>query len=157
MAVEAVDQEQVPNLVFPRGEHYAFFYEDTHLLMLVFERDARRFLFLVREADGINLELDFPGDLYETQVRDAVDRIFFVELQEEEKSPKRLVLGACFPVGEEWYGAFYERGGDEQALFFLRIIGAGDEASLEAVEATQEHQRVASAFTHRYKDVLTLT
>lgn len=157
MAVDTVEQAQVPNLVFPRGEHYAFFYEDTHLLMLVFERDARRYLFLVREAQGTLLELDFPGDLFESQVRDAVDRIFFVELQEEDEEPRKLVLGAYFPVADEWYGAFYERGGDEQALFFLRVIGTGEDASLEAVEATEEHERVAIAFTNRYRDVLTLT
>ncbi|MCY0877004.1 MAG: hypothetical protein OWT28_12165 [Firmicutes bacterium] len=152
-----MEQAQVPNLIFPRGEHYAFFYEDTHLLMLVFERDARRYLFLVRETDGATVELDFPGDLYESQVRDAVDRIFFVELQEEEESAKRLVLGACFPVADVWYGAFYERGGDERALFFLRVIGSGELAALEAVEATEEHERVATAFYDRYRDVLALT
>lgn len=146
----------VPLLSFPRGGHYAFFFEDTHLFYLVFERDLKRYLFLVQEADGKSLALDHPGDLFESQVREAVDRVFFALLQEEGEAAKDLVLGAYFPVDGEWYGAYYERGTDEQVLFFLRIVGSGETSTLEAVEQGDEHKMIASAFSNRYRDVLSV-
>lgn len=144
---------EVPALRFARAEHRAFYYEDTHLLLIEFERDRRRLLFLVRQA-GEPIELEFPGDMFEERVRDAVDRVFFAELQEEGRPLRSLALGALFPVGEDWYGAYYERGGDEQTLFFLRIVGEGEAAILEAVEDAAEHSRVETAFHSRYADVL---
>ncbi|MCY0902486.1 MAG: hypothetical protein OWU32_09925 [Firmicutes bacterium] len=144
----------VPTLRFPRGEHFAFYYEDTHLLYLSFARDQRRFLFLIADSEDDALALDFPGDLYEEQVRDAVDRIFFVDLQQEGRETVSLVLGAFFPVNGRNFGAYYERGSDERSLYFLEVIGAGDEASLEAVEEGDDHQRVAAAFTRKYEGIL---
>lgn len=143
---------EVPVLRFARAEHRAFFYEDTHLLLIEFERDRRRMLFLIREA-GEPVELEFPGGLFEERVRDAVDRVFFAELREEGRPPRSLALGALFPVGGTWYGAYYEREHDERTLYFLRIVGEGDTAILEAVEDSAEHDRVEAAFRSRYADV----
>jgi hypothetical protein len=143
---------EVPTLRFARAEHRAFFYEDVHLLLIEFERDRRRLLFLIHEA-GEPIELEFPGDLFEERVRDAVDRVFFAELQEEGGPPISLALGALFPVEGTWYGAYYERGKDERTLYFLRIAGEGEAAILEAVEDSAEHGRVETAFRSRYADM----
>jgi len=123
-------------------------------MFLAFERESRRNLFLICHSEDDRLELDFPGELYEAQVRDALDRIFFVELKEEDEPARKLVMGAYFPVGDTWYGAYYERGGDQHSLFFLRVIGEGELTTLEAVEQEFEHQAVAQAFSKRYSDVL---
>lgn len=144
---------QVPDIRFPRAEHFAFFYEDTHLMNIVFERDRRRLLFLIKQAQDERVELDFPGELFESQVSEAVDRIFFVELNEEGSPQRRLVLGAYFPVENETYGAYYEQGGEERTLFFLRVLGEGDAVNLVAVEDESEHSLVSSFFVERYKGV----
>lgn len=146
----------VPQLRFSKAAHYAFFYEDTHLMLIDFERDARRMVFLIHDSADDVIDLSFPGDLYETQIHDAIDRLFFVELQEEHKDPLKLVMGAYFPVEDEYYGAYYPRGGDEQEIYFLRVIGEGESATLEAVETPDGHARVAQAFADRYADVFTL-
>ncbi len=146
----------IPNIQFPEAEHFAFFFEDTHLLLIVFERDARRLLFLIRESAGETVILDFPGDLYEAQVRDAIERIFFVDLAEEAHDPKRLVMGAYFPVGNDMYGAYYDRESDQRTLYFLRVTGEGEAIGLEAVEDPEEHRIVSEAFTDRYQGVFAI-
>ncbi len=143
-----------PRLKFPHAEHFAFFFEDTHLLLVRFLREDQRLLFLVTEASGEELQLDYPGNLYEDQVRDKVDRIFFVELSQEGEGSVKLALGAYFPVGDDMYGAYYDRDSDEQTLYFLRVMGEGELVSLEAVEDPQEHQMVSSAFTERYQGII---
>lgn len=143
----------IPNIQFPNAEHFAFFFEDAHLLFVVFERDARRLLFLIRESEGETAILDFPGDLYEAQVRDAIERIFFVDLAEEAHDQKRLVMGTYFPAGNETYGAYYDRESDEQTLYFLRVMGEGDAISLDAVVDPEEHRIVSDAFTDRYQGI----
>ncbi len=146
----------IPNIQFPHAEHFAFFFEDSHLLLIVFERDERRLLFLISESEGETVVLDFPGDLYEGQVRDATERIFFVDLAEEEADRKRLVMGAYFPAGNETYGAYYDRESDEQTLYFLRVMGEGDAISLEAVVDPEEHRLVSQAFSDRYQGVFAI-
>lgn len=147
---------EIPTIQFPRAEHFAFFFEDTHLMFVVFERDDRRHLFLIQGVEDNQIRLDYPGDLFEAQVREAVDRVFFVELAEEGSPLRPLVLGAYFPVGNETYGAFYERGGDERTLFFLRVLGEGDAVTLGAVEDESEHALVSDAFIARYSGVFTV-
>ncbi|PWI57733.1 hypothetical protein [Sulfoacidibacillus thermotolerans] len=141
---------ELPKIMFPRAEYFPFFYEDTHLLFIVFERDAHRELFLIRESEGDVLQLDYPGGLFEEQIRAAVDRILLVEMAEGEGETKRLALGTYFPVGPDMYGAYYERNTDEQTLYFLRIIGEADDVQLEAVVDADEHAQVSEAFMERY-------
>lgn len=142
-----------PMITFTKAEHHAFFFEDTHLMMIISGR-GRRTLYMIDRIDGETVELDDPGEVYENQIRDAVDAVFFVELAEQDKPVKRLVLGAYFPVDNADYGAFYDRDSDQNTIYFLKVIGQGDIASLEAVEDPQEHQVVSDAFMNRYENLL---
>ncbi|MCI0181803.1 MAG: DUF1292 domain-containing protein [Acidibacillus sp.] len=139
-----------PQIQFPRAEYLPFFYEDTHLLYIIFQRESHRELYLIRDTEDASLQLDYPGALFEEKVRDAVDRVLLVEMSEDGGEPKHLALGTYFPVDDDTYGAYYERGTDEQTLFFMQIVGEGDTASLEAVVDPSEHARVSDAFMERY-------
>ncbi len=145
----------VPVVRFPRAEHRAFYFEDTHLMSIIFPRDGRRLMFLVTVEDG-DIQLDFPGDTFEETVRDKVERVFFVELQEENEDVRSLVLAAYFPVDEVWYGAYYGRHEPEDGhtMYFLRVIGEGETASLEPVQEEQEHRIVVQEFMARYEGLL---
>lgn len=144
----------IPILRFPSADHFAFFFEDSHLMMIIFPRDNRHLLFLLREGSDDVMELDFPGDLFESRVRDAVDRIFLVTLQQQAGESIRLALGAYFIVEGAVYGAYYDRDTSEETLFFLHVLGDGDTATLEAVEETQEYQVVSASFMERYENLL---
>lgn len=136
---------------FVDAEHCAFFYEDSYLMLIRFSRDDFRLLFLIDEAEAGHATLVYPGELFDAQVRDRVEAVFFVELTEADGTPQSLALGAFFPVDDAWYGAFYPRGQEAYTLYFLRVVGEGAASSLEAVEDEQEHQRVAEVFRERYR------
>ncbi len=144
-----------PLIQFKNAEHCAFFFEDNQLLLVRFEREDHWLWFLINDDKEDGLVLEYPGKLYEEQVQDKVEAVFFVELTESGGSSQKLALGAMFMVGDEWYGAYYPRGQAARTLYFLRVLGEGPEATLEAVEAEQEHSRVAAAFTERYQGMLT--
>ncbi len=120
-------------------------------MLIQFSRDDFRLLFLIDDAEASHATLVYPGELFAEQVRDRVDTVFFVELTEADGTPQKLALGACFPVDQDWYGAFYPRGQEARTLYFLRIAGEGAASSLEAVADEQEHQRVAEVFLERYR------
>lgn len=141
---------------FQQAEHCAFFFEDNQLLMVRFEREDHRLWFVVDELNEEQVLLGYPGELYVEQIKDKVENIFFVELTEADQEPRKLALGAYFPVGEEWYGAYYERGQEPHTLYFLHVTGVGPEAELEAVEETDEYQRVADEFSRRYRNVFNI-
>ncbi len=138
---------------FKNAEECAFFFEDTQMLLLRFERDEHWLFFLISEAEEDHVQLEYPGELFEEQVRDKVETVFFVELTESGGKPIKLALGAYFQVDDFWYGAYYPRGEEAHALYFLRVMGDGPGASLEAVEEEEEHGRVATAFTERYQGI----
>ena len=142
-----------PLIQFRNAEECAFFFEDTQLLLIRFERDEHWLLFLIHEEEEDHLELEYPGELFEEQVRDKVETVFFVELTEFGGRPVKLALGAFFPVEDTWYGAYYPRGQATHTIYFLRVLGEGPVASLEAVEEEDEHDRVATAFTERYQGI----
>lgn len=142
-----------PMIIFAKAEHHAFFFEDTHLMMVISGR-GRRSLYMINRIDGDVVELDDPGEVYENQIRDAVDAVFFVELAEQDRPIKKLVLGAYFPVNGTDYGAFYDRDSEQNTIYFLKVIGQGDAASLDAVEDPQEHQVVSQTFMTRYENLL---
>ncbi len=138
---------------FDKMEQHAFFYEEAHLLLLVSNR-SRKFLFLIQGMDEQTLMLEDPGELFENQVRDAIDAIFFVELIEQDRPPKNLILGAFFPVDDQEYGAYYERDGKDNTIYFLQAIGQGESKTLEAVDDPSEYQKIADVFMSRYESLL---
>ncbi|KUO95536.1 hypothetical protein [Ferroacidibacillus organovorans] len=143
----------IPSIQFQGAEHCAFYFEDVHLMLVQFERESFRMLYLLTGQTGDALTLSFPGSLYTEQVMEQVERIFFVELNELQREPVRLALGAYFPVGSNRVGAYYERGSDETTLYFLRIVGDAPDVTLETIEDPSEHRAVAEAFQTRYQNV----
>ena len=115
-----------------------------------------RQLYLIRNTAGELLELDYPGGLFEEKVRDAVDRVLLVEMEEEGGKAKHLALGTYFPVDDATYGAYYERGTDEQTLYFLRLEGEAENVTLEAVVDPSEHAYVSKVFMERYSDFFSI-
>lgn len=122
-------------------------------MLVQFEREAFRMLYLLTGQSGDSLTLSFPGSLYTEQVMEQVERIFFVELNEYQREPVKLALGAYFPVGSSRVGAYYERGSDETTLYFLRVNGDAPNETLETIEDPDEHRVASETFQARYQDV----
>lgn len=149
----AVDQMA---FTFPKAEQYAFLYENAHLVMLVWDRDRARFLFLIRGQDDSGLSLDYPGETFTNRVLDTIESIFFVQVQEEGKAePARYVLGSYFEVNRQMYGAYYQRDKASPDVMLFRIDGEAPNQTLEVIDG-EEYGPVAERFTEQHGDLITI-
>jgi hypothetical protein len=145
-----------PRLAFPNANSYAFLFENAHLLLMSWDRDDAKFLFLIREHQSDGLVLDYPGAAFTNRVMDVIERIFFVRLEEEGSEPKQYVLGSYFLVGNQAYGAYYEKDSPRSDVVLLRVVGEPPDLELAVVEDDVEHQQVASAFAEQHADFLSI-
>jgi hypothetical protein len=152
-----------PKLVIPKAEHYAFFFDDVHLLVIAWERDQHREIYLIRDIADDVLTVEYPGDRYREQVWDAVGEIFFVSLEEDgDPSGKtRYVLGAYFERRKGEACAVYYKRPDETGngqsqpyeLLLLKVQGEPPDRRL-AIPEEQEYQALLKQFRERYAGLL---
>lgn len=141
-----------PLFTYPRADYHAFFFEDTHLLLVQWERDDKRELYLIAGQKDEVLELDFPGELYTEQVMDVTGNIFFISVQEE-SDVKRYILASYFVLNDIRYAVYYERGATQPGeLVFFRVVDEGTSYGLEVIEDETEYASVAEEIEKRYTD-----
>ncbi|PWK06974.1 DUF1292 domain-containing protein [Tumebacillus permanentifrigoris] len=141
---------------FGKGKEYAFFNEHVHLLLIDFERDNKKELFLIaeQEADGTYI-LDYPGELFTEQLHELTGSIFFVQVQEEEREGK-YVLGAYFTCERKTYALYYDREHPESGeMVFFRANSTGTGTyDLENITDQEEYQTVVEFIMERYGQFL---
>lgn len=139
---------------FHGAEEYAFYYENAHLLLVDWQRDDAKFLFLIREeGDSGTISLSYPGERFTETVLDAVLPVFFVQVTEEQSgSEKRYVLGSVFVAGSGKYGAYYEKDGNPAQAVLFKLVGEGPDTKLE-VPTDEEYETAAQAFTENHEDL----
>ncbi|MGZ4113046.1 MAG: DUF1292 domain-containing protein [Tumebacillaceae bacterium] len=141
---------------FSKGREFAFFHEDVHLLLVDFERDDKKELFLIadREQDGTFL-LEYPGELFTEQLQELIKSIFFIQVKEETQEG-RYVLGAFFTYNRKEYALYYDREhADNGELIFFRAnaTGTGD-YELVNIHDQAEYSEVVEHITERYSSFL---
>lgn len=147
-----------PKLAFPKADQYAFLYENAHLLMLSFERDQTKFLFLIKEQKDGELMLDYPGETFTNTVLDAIQNIFLIQVEEEGGDTRKYAMGSYFIVDGRRYGAYYERESEAENpnVVLFRIEGEGTAAALEVLDE-QEYDRVARTFTEEHQGLMDIS
>lgn len=146
----------VPDLkfYFKDAEQYAFLYENVHLMMVSWTRDDARLLFRIEEQADNSLALAYPGETFTDRVLDALENIFFIQVQEEGTDGVPYVLGSYFEVDGQMYGAYYERDVDERPTVVLfKVEGEPPMQSLE-VPSESEYERAAAAFSEQHADLV---
>jgi hypothetical protein len=138
---------------FPKATPFAFLFENAHLLLLTWERDNAKFLFLIQHEDDGTLHLDYPGELFTSRVMDAIESIFFIQVQEEGTEPKRYALGSYFKVGSRTYCAYYQRDVERPDVVLFRVEGEAPQHTLEVLDP-KEYQAVAEAFQEQHQDMM---
>jgi hypothetical protein len=148
----------VETFQFKQAKQYMFFYEDTQVLLLVWERDQTKMLFIVLDQlpDGTYV-IDYPGSLFTERLMELVDSIFFIQVQEQERS-ERYAMGAYFQEGDLWFGAYYPRveqegAGNVPEIVFFKVDDTEGMLQLKELEH-DEHQVAIQAFLKRYQDIL---
>jgi len=138
-------------ILFPKASHYAFFHENAHLMLIVWERDEHKELYLITEEQVGHVELNYSGDLFTELVMPVVEQIFFIQVQEHDQEGK-YVLGSYFTVGKRVFGAYYNRN-VEAALppevILFEVIDDGGALSL--CELNEDvYEETKDAFVKRY-------
>jgi hypothetical protein len=139
-------------VMFPKASKQAFFFENTHLLLLSWERDNAKFLFLIEGQTEYGVELEFPGELFTNQVLDAIENIFFIQVNEGEQATK-YTLGSYFYVNDIKYGAYYERDMDNPSVVLFRLSGEAPDFDLEVL-GEDEFATVSEAFTDQHRNFM---
>jgi hypothetical protein len=142
-----------PRFAFPKAEQFAFLFENAHLLLLAWDRDQAKFLFLIQEQKEDGLLLDYPGETFTNRVLDTVENIFFVQVEEEGNDPRRYVLGSFFAIGSQKYGAYYERDKENPEVVLFRIDGDAPDFQLEVLDE-DEYAKVAPIFAEQHRDMM---
>lgn len=137
---------------FRKTREYAFFHEDVHLLLVDFERDGKQELFYIAEQDDDGTYvLEFPGELFTAQVKEILESIFFIQVQEEHREG-RYALGAFFTYMRTEYALYYNRDEEQiSELIFFRVENKGTgEYDLTVIADQEEYQELAEHITERF-------
>ncbi|RIV28190.1 hypothetical protein D2Q93_02910 [Alicyclobacillaceae bacterium I2511] len=145
-----------PKFFFPKAEQYAFLFENTHLVLLSFPRDDTKFLFLLNDQGDGGLELDYPGEVFTTQVLDRILNIFKIQVNEEaedSETSQQYILGSYFTVAEQPYGAYYQKDILQPEVLLFRFEGDPPTQKLIALEG-EEFEKISSVFLEQHEDLL---
>lgn len=143
-----------PVFSFPKADHYAFFYEEAHLMLISWQRDDKKELYRISGQQEDTLHLDYPGQLYSERVMELISSIFFITLQEEEQEQK-YTMGAYFTKNDQGYAVYYQRDATTRSdLIFFRVVDEGEGYGLELVENETEHVSVVQEIEQRYGSFL---
>jgi hypothetical protein len=143
--------------MFPKAKHYAFVFENAHLLLVSWDRDDTKLLFVIQEHQADALMLDYPGQTFTHRVMDIIEHIFFVQLAEGDKEPRKYVLGSYFVVGNRAYGAYYpEAVSAEPEVVLFRIAGEPPNLVLDPL-GEEEYPEAAAAFREQHSGLLDIT
>lgn len=144
-------------LMFPKAKHYAFVFENAHLLLVSWDRDDAKHLFVINEHQADALMLDYPGQTFTQRVMDIIENIFFVQLEENNEEPRKYVLGSYFVAGNTAYGAYYPEAASAQAeVVLFRITGEPPNLVLDTL-GEKEYAKAAEAFQEQHSDLLEIT
>ncbi|MCL6593954.1 MAG: hypothetical protein K6T31_08265 [Alicyclobacillus sp.] len=138
---------------FAKAEQYAFLFENAPLLLLAWERDDAKFLFLIKEVRADGLVLDYPGQAFTDRVLDTISQVFFIQVAEGEQPSRRYVLGSLFHCAGRMYGAYYERDAAEPNVVLFRLQGEAPDFELVLLDET-EYEQAAAAFAEQHQDWL---
>jgi hypothetical protein len=124
---------------FQTPYQYVFIHNNVKHLLLLWEKENKRQLYIVEEENDEML-LRFPGDTYVEMVLDQIEPILFQRLETEE-GPFLAILGATFEYGERKMVMYYHPEYPDREIYFFEWSG---EKILELKE--EEYEAVTRAF-----------
>ncbi|MCL6593289.1 MAG: hypothetical protein K6T31_04885 [Alicyclobacillus sp.] len=146
-------QVQDPRYAFAKAEQYAFLFENAPLLLVSWDRDEAKFLFLIKEVRADGVILDYPGQTFTDRVLDTISQVFFIQVAEEGQPARRYVLGSLYDWEGRLYGAYYERDATEPNVVLFRLQGDPPDFELVLLD-DQEYEQAAAAFAEQHQDWL---
>lgn len=132
---------------FQTPHQYVFVHENVKHLLLVWNKDAKKQLFIAEERND-TLELLYPGETYEEMVLDQVEPLFFRQLETDDGIIP-VVLGATFHHGDALMGMYYNREGSDDTPYFFALVD-GELADIP----DDEYEAVALTFLETFPEYI---
>ncbi|WP_044642665.1 hypothetical protein [Risungbinella massiliensis] len=130
---------------FQTPYQFLFLHHNVQHLLVVWEKEQKKEIYLVDQISPDRMELLHPGESYQEQVLDEVGEFFFsqLELQKERIS---VILAATFEWKKKLYATFYQKEKLQEELYFFEIQDRAlteipDEIYEEVVIFFQKHHQ----------------
>lgn len=138
-------------LRFHTPHQYVFYHHHIKHLLLLWEKEQKKELYLIKEEANEEMLLQYPGETYTEMVLQELEPIFFQTLEtEEEQFP--AILGATFFYQKRLIGMYYhQHRPTEEPPYFFEIR---DEQIVEI--ADKEYQDVAKTFLKEFPEYTSL-
>lgn len=139
-------------LRFDTPHQYVFYHHQIKHLLVMWEKEQKKELYLIKEETNDELLLKYPGETYQELILQELEAIFFQTLETaEERFP--AILGATFFYEKRVMGMFYHQYRlEEEPPYFFEI------KNQQIVEiADEEYEDVVKTFLKEYPEYATLS
>lgn len=134
---------------FQTPHQYVFYHHHVKHLLLVWEKEKKKELYLIKEEKEDECLLQYPGETYTEMVLQELEPVFFQTLKtEEEQFP--AILGATFLYQKRLMGMYYHQyRPEEEPPYFFEIK---DEQLVEI--ADDEYEKVVQTFAQEFPEYI---
>jgi|GEM_PF-1866034 len=132
---------------FETPYQYVFYHHHVKHLLVIWEKEQRKDLYIIKEETPEELVLQYPGETYRETVLQELEPVFFQTLEtEEERFP--AILGATFSYQKRLIGMYYhQHRPDKEPPYFFEIKNE------KLVELSDEdYAEVIKVFANEYSE-----
>lgn len=137
------------NIQFQTPHQYVFFHHHIKHLLLIWEKERKKEIYLVQDETDDQMILQYPGETYMEMVLQELEPVFFQTLATEtEEFP--AILGATFMYQKRLIGMYYHQyRPTEEPPYFFEIT---NEQIQEIPE--EDYESIAQTFMQKYPDYI---
>ncbi len=134
------------NIRFQTSYQYVFIHEGIKHLLLLWQKEHKRDLYIVEEENDGEMALRFPGETYIEMVLKDIEPVFFQRLESGERA-FLAILGATFSYQDRIMLMYYDPEFPTEAIYFFE---RSDDGIAEIEEA--EYEQVVQTFIHEFPE-----
>ena len=135
------------NFRFTTPHQYLFIHQHIKHLLLLWEKERRKEIYIIKEEQADELLLHYPGETYMEMVLQELEAVFFQTLATETEEFE-AVLGATFVYQNKLIGMYYHKNQLQKlSPFFFEIV---DEQLKEIPD--EDYEDVAKKFSQEFPE-----
>jgi cyclophilin family peptidyl-prolyl cis-trans isomerase len=110
------------NIQFCTEHQYIFSHHHIQHVLLIWDKESRREIYIVETETPDTLSLRYPGETYRERILDELEPYFFQVLLSEDQREIPVILGATFDFQNQTVGMYYTKKnmGSTPYFFFLK-------------------------------------
>lgn len=134
------------NIRFQTPYQFLFLHRDVKHLLVIWEKERKKEIFLVDHEEQNQLTIRYPGESYQAHILDEIEEIFLPKLEcDGEIIP--VILAATFEWNQRLYAVYYPKDKITEELYFFEII----DGQLQEI-SDEKYEQVISYYQKTYSD-----